>query len=119
MIRRPPRSTLFPYTTLFRSVEDLKLSGAEHQAPVLVLAIEGQQLASQLAQLPDRDRAATEIRPCAPVGTDPSRQHQLRGIRRQELAVKRLRKLEDALDIGLARAGAHDQIGRASCRERV
>src|SRR2546421_8963040 len=25
MIRRPPRSTLFPYTTLFRSVEDLVL----------------------------------------------------------------------------------------------
>src|SRR3712207_8881158 len=24
MIRRPPRSTLFPYTTLFRSVESLK-----------------------------------------------------------------------------------------------
>src|SRR3712207_9087721 len=24
MIRRPPRSTLFPYTTLFRSVEDLR-----------------------------------------------------------------------------------------------
>src|SRR5258705_6597084 len=24
MIRRPPRSTLFPYTTLFRSLEDLK-----------------------------------------------------------------------------------------------
>src|SRR2546422_3355954 len=23
MIRRPPRSTLFPYTTLFRSVDDL------------------------------------------------------------------------------------------------
>src|SRR2546422_10016049 len=27
MIRRPPRSTLFPYTTLFRSVEDLSLEG--------------------------------------------------------------------------------------------
>src|SRR5260370_31961644 len=27
MIRRPPRSTLFPYTTLFRS------PGAEHRAP--------------------------------------------------------------------------------------
>src|SRR5690554_7207869 len=28
MIRRPPRSTLFPYTTLFRSMtEDLLLSG--------------------------------------------------------------------------------------------
>src|SRR3989475_11825754 len=24
MIRRPPRSTLFPYTTLFRSVEDFR-----------------------------------------------------------------------------------------------
>src|SRR3712207_9341838 len=24
MIRRPPRSTLFPYTTLFRSADDLK-----------------------------------------------------------------------------------------------
>src|SRR3712207_8730668 len=24
MIRRPPRSTLFPYTTLFRSLKDLK-----------------------------------------------------------------------------------------------
>src|SRR3712207_8950792 len=24
MIRRPPRSTLFPYTTLFRSIDDIK-----------------------------------------------------------------------------------------------
>src|SRR2546430_12045689 len=30
MIRRPPRSTLFPYTTLFRSVEThLALSGSQ------------------------------------------------------------------------------------------
>src|SRR5437773_8348856 len=27
MIRRPPRSTLFPYTTLFRSLEQLVLRG--------------------------------------------------------------------------------------------
>src|SRR3989441_7339439 len=27
MIRRPPRSTLFPYTTLFRSIADLDLDG--------------------------------------------------------------------------------------------
>src|SRR2546422_2640922 len=26
MIRRPPRSTLFPYTTLFRSSEDYRMS---------------------------------------------------------------------------------------------
>src|SRR2546430_13078986 len=35
MIRRPPRSTLFPYTTLFRSrrreaAEELQRHGAEH-----------------------------------------------------------------------------------------
>src|SRR5438034_4765496 len=29
MIRRPPRSTLFPYTTLFRSVEGAGDAGAE------------------------------------------------------------------------------------------
>src|SRR5256886_11127528 len=29
MIRRPPRSTLFPYTTLFRSVEPLVLPGEQ------------------------------------------------------------------------------------------
>src|SRR5258705_6188212 len=29
MIRRPPRSTLFPYTTLFRSVGDRKAGPAE------------------------------------------------------------------------------------------
>src|SRR2546430_12212036 len=28
MIRRPPRSTLFPYTTLFRSPHDLFVDGA-------------------------------------------------------------------------------------------
>src|SRR3712207_117160 len=26
MIRRPPRSTLFPYTTLFRSIRDIRLA---------------------------------------------------------------------------------------------
>src|SRR3712207_8060591 len=32
MIRRPPRSTLFPYTTLFRSF--LRLGGVENLRPV-------------------------------------------------------------------------------------
>src|SRR5438874_4501808 len=30
MIRRPPRSTLFPYTTLFRSVEKITAALAHH-----------------------------------------------------------------------------------------
>src|SRR5687768_17769174 len=33
MIRRPPRSTLFPYTTLFRSVEAAPRAGAHRQEP--------------------------------------------------------------------------------------
>src|SRR5256886_9592876 len=32
MIRRPPRSTLFPYTTLFRSDEEVGFAGAERIA---------------------------------------------------------------------------------------
>src|SRR2546426_12686452 len=31
MIRRPPRSTLFPYTTLFRSPEDRRQVGVDHR----------------------------------------------------------------------------------------
>src|SRR5258708_30108574 len=31
MIRRPPRSTLFPYTTLFRSVSDLHVGFGENR----------------------------------------------------------------------------------------
>src|SRR5205809_6635651 len=34
LTRRPPRSTLFPYTTLFRSIEELRECGA-------IAAIEG------------------------------------------------------------------------------
>src|SRR5205085_12134009 len=30
MIRRPPRSTLFPYTTLFRSTDDLTINAVGH-----------------------------------------------------------------------------------------
>src|SRR2546425_6455904 len=35
MIRRPPRSTLFPYTTLFRSHQVLKVSHADASARVV------------------------------------------------------------------------------------
>src|SRR5258708_21112708 len=34
MIRRPPRSTLFPYTTLFRSLGVARLDAAVRDAPV-------------------------------------------------------------------------------------
>src|SRR2546429_9367595 len=38
MIRRPPRSTLFPYTTLFRSVTELPLEHSVHAPQLLLLA---------------------------------------------------------------------------------
>src|ERR1044072_3543193 len=39
MIRRPPRSTLFPYTTLFRSFEDVAF-GVEADGVDLVVEVE-------------------------------------------------------------------------------
>src|SRR5256885_6068479 len=41
MIRRPPRSTLFPYTTLFRSTQDALVADAPGE-PVGVEALEQQ-----------------------------------------------------------------------------
>src|SRR5687768_17897243 len=35
MIRRPPRSTLFPYTTLFRSRPDLNRGPADYESAAL------------------------------------------------------------------------------------
>src|SRR2546427_7087533 len=55
MIRRPPRSTLFPYTTLFRSatypaagvfVGEMR-SGADRHATTLTLRAEGDSLADR------------------------------------------------------------------------
>src|SRR2546430_8776063 len=40
MIRRPPRSTLFPYTTLFRSTGDGAIAFARRAPPVGVAAVD-------------------------------------------------------------------------------
>src|SRR3712207_8934970 len=50
MIRRPPRSTLFPYTTLFRSVLPPQVLVAE-AAHALVAAREEAETGGQLAEL--------------------------------------------------------------------
>src|SRR3989441_10664402 len=39
MIRRPPRSTLFPYTTLFRSLRAVESTMTPRHIPVLLLGL--------------------------------------------------------------------------------
>src|SRR5256885_10328787 len=56
MIRRPPRSTLFPYTTLFRSLVDAD-GDAERPPSALQLRVEGRGRASVQAHSRDRDPA--------------------------------------------------------------
>src|SRR5689334_23537821 len=60
MIRRPPRSTLFPYTTLFRSHE---LTGAEPELGVAGTVRESalEELARAPVVLARRDRKSTRL----------------------------------------------------------
>src|SRR2546429_3229817 len=57
MIRRPPRSTLFPYTTLFRSV----VSRADHRVPPPVLQVLFE-LHAKRSVIPDRSGTAIDLR---------------------------------------------------------
>src|SRR5256885_10911807 len=60
MIRRPPRSTLFPYTTLFRSLAD---DGPVHRglAPEDAELHEAAELAHQVQPLRHADRKSTRL----------------------------------------------------------
>src|SRR5690242_21054005 len=44
MIRRPPRSTLFPYTTLFRSTPQPREDGAQGDVPTHIRTPDGEEL---------------------------------------------------------------------------
>src|SRR3712207_7162384 len=64
MIRRPPRSTLFPYTTLFRSLRARAVQGRSH--PRIHRGREGPQdveVARQRGRAPegDEDRKSTRL----------------------------------------------------------
>src|SRR2546428_7241695 len=63
MIRRPPRSTLFPYTTLFRSVVldgRVTLGARVRAAAVEAQRTEGDALVD-LHLVPDQDRKSTRL----------------------------------------------------------
>src|SRR2546425_13376157 len=110
MIRRPPRSTLFPYTTLFRSRRRVGLVFQAHALFEHLTALDNVTLALRHVLGRSRSQAeahATELLASLEVGARagawPS---QLSGGEAQRVAI--------------ARALAPDpQIGRASCRERV
>src|SRR2546425_13021420 len=102
MIRRPPRSTLFPYTTLFRS--------ARHAPGAIVVP----QLVDAAAVLFVGDELQRDG--LGLMGREP-----LLG-QRDQLAVDARPKDVPGLDVqvgGPAIYGSLDEIGRASCRERV
>src|SRR2546422_8243439 len=68
MIRRPPRSTLFPYTTLFRSLNDLvsELFEPLSSAPdaTRVVEVDGSTLTTEVAEklgMPLGDRKSTRL----------------------------------------------------------
>src|SRR2546422_8432689 len=62
MIRRPPRSTLFPFTTLFRSIADVT---RDCRAPLAFLADPGERDARLCRAVDDRrarrDRKSTRL----------------------------------------------------------
>src|SRR2546422_7245453 len=62
MIRRPPRSTLFPYTTLFRSLLDLYLARIEkYDGALNAVVVRDFDRARTRARAADRDRKSTRL----------------------------------------------------------
>src|SRR5690554_8149849 len=51
MLRRPPRSTLFPYTTLFRSLSNLMFSNSETDYEMYISELYGLNFNAELAVL--------------------------------------------------------------------
>src|SRR5687767_15227461 len=67
MLRRPPRSTLFPYTTLFRSLQrrgPARIRDRDHHVDVQVLVLAADLLGQLLAHVQARfvDRGAVDQR---------------------------------------------------------
>src|SRR2546422_11602291 len=101
MIRRPPRSTLFPYTTLFRSGTLLK----DYAERLINLRDEVKKGLSELEGLKRGELS---------LGVNESSIHALLPAKRK------FRELHPGVQVRVHRMFSRDiQIGRASCRERV
>src|SRR3712207_9138829 len=108
MIRPPPRSTLFPYTTLFRSTEEVLSEVAPGTAADVDRAVRAARRAFT--------RVWGPMRP-ADRGKYLFRIARLLQERAREFAV--LESLDNGKPIRESRDVDVPQIGRASCRERV
>src|SRR3712207_9088967 len=101
MIRRPPRSTLFPYTTLFRSDDTQQHTKRVGRTAAL--------LAKQLglsAETVDHLRYAAPLHDVGKIGIPDAV-----WLKPGALTDQERKMLEQHTEIG--------EIGRASCRERV
>src|SRR2546430_17722337 len=107
MIRRPPRSTLFPYTTLFRSTFGLAEYADAEQAygQVLEATPEG-----------DASRAGLVENLAASIYKQGEQANQAGDYRTAANHFVRVKQVAPTSKI--CAAAEYDEIGRASCRER-
>src|SRR3989449_11723558 len=100
MIRRPPRSTLFPYTTLFRSGRVFEIP--ERRVEAMMSIVDNAQVRQRHSLFPID--YTIEPRPLSKTN--------------QEYIEHSVKLGRAAAEACLERAGMRE-IGRASCRERV
>src|SRR2546430_16309986 len=124
MIRRPPRSTLFPYTTLFRSRAGDRGAPGARAEPRDARHAASNSPDQRGAQIPVRPVGVAHVRPSLRGGFEQLERDVLRGDERDRRVVLgpqmrvRARRGDDHR-APLAELPLLDQIGRASCRERV
>src|SRR3712207_8094624 len=91
MIRRPPRSTLFPYTTLFRSASTFEESEPTGETPGLLNQEEGTRSRSILP--PDRRRSETTAL-CTGESRPPARRRGLQDTARRRRSEEHTSELQ-------------------------
>src|SRR2546427_9528665 len=132
MIRRPPRSTLFPYTTLFRSQiqggvpleGEVRISGAKNATlPILAAALLAEDPVV-VANVPHLKDVTTTVELLGRMGATVTVDERMRievdgSTVRECFAPYDLMKTMRASILVLGPLVARYEIGRASCRERV
>src|SRR3712207_9351195 len=114
MIRRPPRSTLFPYTTLFRSV--ISKDGFTMKLEVrVVFRVKPEDAPFMVAKIGSTDKLVQNV-------MHPLIDSIFRNQASESSAMAYLQNRHEEQERAEARVRMHlltYQIGRASCRERV